>query len=279
MPISRMFAVLARARRVLEIADDRYIGLAAAGVAFFSVLSIFPALAAVVAIWGMVADPAEVAASLRSLADYLPPDAYDLLVAQVQGLVEAPAGRMGWATVFALLTALWAARAGMAALVAGINAVFATPRRSGIAHQITAMGLTLAMVLAALVALAAGVVVPLVFAFAPLGPFEATLITAARWLIVPLVTVLSIGLIYRYAPNVRGKRPPVLSWGLMIAVGLWLLASEGFSIYLANFANYNKIYGSIGAVAALLFWGYLSAYAILLGAVVNASLESKDPRQ
>lgn len=248
----------------------RRLGLIAAGVAFFGVLAIFPALAAVVAVWGMFADPQAVAASMADLAEFLPPDAFDILNAQVEGLVLAPPGRLGWATALSLGAALWSARAGMAALVAGVNAAFGTENRGGIRHQVAAFGLTLAMVAAALVALTAGLVLPLVLAWVPLGPFEASLLQLSRWSVAPLATIIGIGLIYRYGPNLGGRRPPLLSLGLAVAVALWLAASEGFSIYLTNFGSYNKVYGSIGAVAALLMWVYLSAYAVLIGAAVNA---------
>ena len=259
-----------QALAVWRYAEHRHIGLVAAGVAFFAVLSVFPGLAAIVTVWGMVADTGDVATTLEGLRAYLPPDAFDILSAQVNGLLAAPPARMGWATAFALVLALWAAKAGMAALVEGINAIFGSRRRSGLAHQIVSLALTLLMIAAALVALASGIVVPLGLAFVPLGPLETTLITAARWSVAPVITIASIGLIYRYAPNLSGPRVPLLSRGLVVAVVLWLAASEGFSIYLSNFSNYNKVYGSIGAMAALLFWGYLSAYAILLGATVNA---------
>jgi membrane protein len=266
------------ALRVWRLASERHIGLVSAGVAFFSVLSVFPALVAVVTLWGMFADPFVVAAQLEGLRPHLPPEAYDLIAAQVKGLVEAPSGRMGWTTLLALLVTLWTVRAGVSALVSGVNAIFGTAQRGGLSHEILSLVLTLVMLGAALAALAAGIAVPLLLAFAPLGPFETLVVTAARWSIAPLVTILSIGLIYRYAPNLEGARPRMLSPGLGVAVGLWLVSSEGFSIYLANFANYNKVYGSIGALAALLFWGYLSAYAILLGAAVNASLREGRPQ-
>jgi len=256
--------------RFIAILSERHLGLISAGVAFFAVLAIFPALAAVVAVWGMFADPQAVAASMADLAEFLPPDAFDLLDAQVQGLVQAPAGQLGWTTALSLGAALWSARAGMAALIGGVNAAFGTENRNGVLHQLAALGLTLAMITAALAALAAGIVVPLVLALVPLGPFEAGLVQLARWSIAPLATVLGVGLIYRYGPNLSGPRPPLLSPGLLVAVVLWLAASEGFSIYLSNFDSYNKVYGSIGAVIALLMWFYLSAYAILIGAAVNA---------
>lgn len=235
-------------------------------------LAIFPGLAALVALWGFVADPAVVADSLSDSAEFLPPAAFDVLQAQVGDLVTATPAQLGWTTALSLGAALWSARAGMAALVQGINATFGLENRSGAMHQLMALALTLALVGAALMALAAGIVVPIVLAFAPLGPFEAGLVTLARWSIAPLVTVLGIGMVYRYGPNVRGPRPPLLSTGLLVAVVLWLAASEGFSIYLVNFDSYNKVYGSIGAVIALLMWFYLSAYAILVGAAVNAVL-------
>lgn len=256
--------------RLNALASSRHLGLIAAGVAFFGVLSIFPAVAALVAVWGMFADRQVVAENMAGLADFLPPDAFALLNDQVMGLVGAEPASLGWTTALSLGAALWSARAGMAALVQGINAVFGQETRGGLHHQGVALMLTLALVGAALVALAAGVVVPLMLAFVPLGPFEAGLVRLARWGIAPLATVLGIGLVYRYGPSAPGRRPPLLSVGLVVAVALWLVMSEGFGLYLSNFGTYNKIYGSIGAVAALLMWVYLSAWAVLMGAAVNA---------
>lgn len=256
--------------RLNDLASSRHLGLIAAGVAFFSVLSIFPAVGALVAIWGLFADPQVVAETMADVADFLPAQAFDLLNDQVMGLVQAGRSSLGWTTAISLGAALWSARAGMAALVQGVNAVFALENRNGVWHQVVSLALMLAMVGAALVALLAGIVVPLVLAFVPLGPYDAAMIQALRWSIAPLATVLGIGLVYRYGPAVQGRRPPLLSIGLLVAVGLWLAMSEGFSIYLSNFGTYNKVYGSIGAVAALLMWVYLSALAVLIGAAVNA---------
>lgn len=268
-------ATFAAIRRVWYVADQRHLGLIAAGVAFFCVLAIFPALAALVAIWGLFADPHVVAANMADLAEFLPPQAFQILNGQVQGLVGAGAGRLGWTTIISLGAALWSARAGMAALVQGINAIFGQGNRGGLHHQAVSMALTLAMVGAAVVALAAGIVVPLVLAFVPLGLFESYLVAFARWSIAPLATIMGVALVYRYGPNVEGQRQPLLSLGLGVAVLLWLAASAGFSIYLSNFANYNKVYGSIGAVIALLMWFYLSAWAVLMGAAVNAVQNGK----
>ena len=244
--------------------------------AFFGVLALFPAMAALVTLWGMVADPQIVATNMAELAQFLPADAFALLNDQVLGLVQADPGRLGWTTAISVAAALWSARAGMAALVQGINAIFGQETRNGLHHQAVALGLTLAMIGAALAALAAGIIVPLALALLPLGPFETVGIKVLRWSLAPLVTILGIGLVYRLGPAPGGTRPRLLSPGLAVAVLLWLGVSEGFSLYLANFGSYNKVYGSIGAVAALLMWAWLSAWAILMGAAVNAVAANRD---
>ncbi|MDP2087594.1 MAG: YihY/virulence factor BrkB family protein [Gemmobacter sp.] len=256
--------------RLNDLSASRHLGLIAAGVAFFGVLAIFPAVAALVAIWGLFADRHVVADNMANLDNFLPRDAFELLNGQVMGLVEAEPASLGWATAISLGAALWSARAGMAALVQGINAVFGQETRGGVRHQVVALILTLAMVAAALIALTAGVLVPLGLGFVPLGSYEAGLMTLARWAIAPLATVLGVGLVYRYGPSAPGRRPPLFSIGLLVAVALWLAVSEGFAFYLSSFGTFNKIYGSIGAVAALLMWVYLSAWAVLMGAAVNA---------
>ena len=263
------------ARLAWDLSGRRHLGLISAGVAFFGVLAVFPALAALVALWSLFADPQVVAATLADIAPFLPPDAFDLLNAQVQGLVGAGRGQLGWTTALSLGAALWSARAGMAALVQGINAAFGQETRGGLQHQAMSLALTLVMVGAALVALAAGIVLPVAVAYMPLGPYDSALIGALRWSLAPAVSVLGIGLVYRYGPALPGPRPPLVSPGLAVAVLLWLAVSEGFSAYLANFGSYNSVYGSIGAVAALLMWSWLSAWAILMGAAVNAARDTR----
>ena len=264
--------------RAWDLSTTRHLGLIAAGVAFFCVLAIFPSLAALVAIWGVVADPHVVAANMASLDSYLPADAFALLDAQVQGLVNAGSGTLGWTTLISVLAALWSSRAGMSALVQGLNATFGEEVRGGIQHQVVAMLLTLSMVGTALIALAAGIVVPIAVEHLPLGPFESYLSWVSSLPIAPLATITGVALVYRYGANPHGGvRPPFFSVGLFVAVALWLAASEGFAYYLTNFGNYNKVYGSIGAMAALLMWVYLSAWAVLMGAAVNAAIEEPVP--
>lgn len=260
------------ARGIVRRTEDSRLGLIAAGVAFFGILAVFPALAALVALWGFFADPAIVATELEPLREILPPQAFDILAGQITALTSAPPGRFGWTTGIAVGAALWSARAGVAALVQGINAVHGVGNRGGIGHQAISLLLTLALIGVALALFAAGVIVPLVLALLPLGMFEQVLVRAARWTLLPAVTLVGLGLLFRYGPNLAGVRPRFLSPGLWLALGLWIAASEGFAFYLASFASYNAVYGSIGAVVALMMWLYVSAWAVLLGAALNAEL-------
>ena len=171
------------------------------------------------------------------------------------------------------LAALWSARAGVAALMEGLNATHRADDRGGVGHILASILLTLILVGVALVALAATIIVPILLAVVPLGPFFTLAVGIAKWVISLAVVLFGVGLAYRYGPNRSGPRSPWISPGLLLAVALWAAASVGFSYYIANFSSYNRVYGSIGAVVALLMWFYISAYVILLGAALNAELE------
>lgn len=283
LPFRRAFSFLRflRIRRPLRLfragyalwilVDDRELGLIAAGVAFFGFLAIFPALAAVIALWGYAADPAIIAQELALLADFLPTEAYVLLRQQVDGLLQANNRNLGWTTLFSTVLALWSARAGVAALIRGLNAIHGLPSREGIWHQVQALVLTFILVALALTAMALAVVVPLVIGFLPLGTIETLVLELLNLALGLCLVVAAVGLIYRFGPNRdKSKTHPLLTPGLLIALVLWVAVSRGLVLYFANFATYNQVYGSIGAVVALLMWFYLSAYAFLLGAAFDA---------
>ena len=257
---------------VWKTTNDRHLGLIAAGVAFFTMFAIFPALAAVIAIWGFWADPAVILAELESVRKLLPPEAFDLLQQQILDLVYANDSKIGWTTVLPLMVALWSARAGVAAMVQGLNAIHGVPNRNGLGDLVLSLVLTVALVGVSLVALVAVIVLPLVVAFVPLGPFAAQVLPLAKWSVMPAVVVFGLGLIYRFGPNRDPDHALKITPGIVLSLVLWLAASEAFSLYLTNFGNYNRVYGSIGAVIALLTWFYLSAYAVLLGAALNSTL-------
>jgi membrane protein len=249
--------------------DERNIGLISAGIAFYAMLAIFPATAAVIAIWGVVSDPAVIRDQLVLAERFIPPDAYNLLAGQINALINANDSSLGLTTAVSLIAALWSARAGVAALIQGLNAVYAVPNRSGLRHYLAALGLTFLLIGVALVALGCIVIFPILIAFLPPAMAPGWTFAALRWGLVIFVLVFSLGVLYRYGPNTSKARVGWLSAGVIFAVLVWSAASYAFSYYLSNFGNYNQVYGSIGAVIALLMWFYISAWVVLVGAALN----------
>lgn len=263
---------------MMDTMDRANVGLIAAGIGFFAALSIFPALAVVVMVWSLVADPVEVNRLLDLGAEVMPPDIHRMIAGQVRGLIAAGETTLGWATLLTLGFAVWSARAGVASLIRGLNAVYRTDHRQSIMRRyLAALGLTVALCGVALVAIAVVVVAPIVLAFLPLGPAAAWTAEAVRWTIGFAVVFAALGLCYRFGPNRRGARPAWITWGALVATLLWLAMSAAFSWYLSNFANYNEVYGSLGAAVALLMWFYLSAFVVLLGGAINAELDPRVP--
>ena len=266
--------LLAAALRLYRRTEQAELDLISAGVAFYGFLAIFPAIAAVIAIWGVVFDPSVIRTQVDLLKGFLPPEALLLVSTQVDALLNAPSSSLRLATVFSTLFALWSARAGVAALIRGLNAVHHLPNRAGHYHQLRALVMTLALVGLAMSAMTVAVIGPLLIAALPLKIDQ---VQTLHWLNLGLGLVLvvaAVSLAYRFGPNRLGPRPPVFTIGLLVAVVLWALAARGFVLYLANFPAYNRIYGSIGAVVALLFWLYVSSYAVLLGAAVDAERQA-----
>ena len=271
-----VIAMVLRLWRILVVvwttAGEKHIGLIAAGVAFFGMFGIFPGIAAVIAIFGLVADPVVISQQLVLMEGIIPPDAYRLLSAQVNGLITAGTDTLGWATVVSITLALWSCRAGVGALIGGLNAIAGQRMRNGIWQMVVAFLLTIALVALAIVALAVVVILPIVLAFFPVATSTAWLLEGARWLIALLVLMGGLSLLYRFGPARIETRGRWITVGAFVVVILWVAASAGLSYYLTNFASYNEVYGSIGAVIGLLLWLYVSAYLILLGAALNVAV-------
>ena len=263
-------------RAVWTIAGEKHLGLIAAGVAFFGMFGIFPGIAAVIAIFGLLADPVIIAEQLALMEGIIPPDAYNLIASQVFRLTTAPVDALGWATFVSIMLALWSCRAGVGALIGGLNAIAGQRMRNGLWQVIVALMLTGALVLLAIVALTVVVIVPIGLAFIPVANSTAWLLEGIRWLIALGVLVAGLSLLYRFGPARIGSRGRWITVGAVVVVVLWVAASAGLSYYLTNFASYNEVYGSIGAVIALLLWLYVSAYLILLGAALNVQVHGYD---
>lgn len=260
-------------KAIWNATGDRDLSLIAAGVAFYAMLSLFPGVAALIALWGYMADPAVIEAQMEPLARFLPREAFLLVDQQVKALIAANHSTLQWTTALSILVSLWSARAAIAAMIHGLDVIHGTTLRGGLGHTFAAILLTLVLIGVALVALVAVVVAPVLLALAPIGPWTAWTIAGLKWAAAVSVVVLGIVVMYRYGPNREKERAVFVSPGLVLAVLLWSGASVSFSFYLSNFGSYNQVYGSIGAVIALLMWFYISAYAVLLGAALNAELE------
>ncbi len=254
--------------QVMAMSDRTHMGLMAAGIAFFGMFAIFPALGALIAIFGLIADPMVVEEQVALLEDLMPPGASDLIADQVHRLVTAQTGTLGWTTVLSLLLALWSARAGVASLVQGLNAIHEIPNRGGILHAIVSILLTLSLIAIGLTGLFAVIIAPILIALAPVAYSTAWILEGVRWIVALTALLMALGILYRFGPNGRSR----MAWvtpGAVLVIIFWLGSSAGFSAYLARFDSYNEIYGSIGAVIALMMWLYISAYLVLLGAAFN----------
>ncbi len=255
---------------------DGHFGLIAAGVAFYAMFAVFPGIGAAVALWGLVADPGVITGYLTVAERFLPPDARTLIHDQVMGLITAPKAALGWTTLLSLAVALYSARAGVSALVQGLDVVHRARPRGWVRGYAVDFILTGALIAALFVALVTVVVVPILLSYITFGTFEAWLIKVLPWAAMFLLVLTCLSILYRFGPNVDGGfRSPWISVGVLVAALAWAGVSIGFSVYLANFNSYNAIYGSIGAVIILMVWLYLSVWTVLLGGAINAEIDEQ----
>ena len=273
--IGRLMLLWAAIRSALSQIGRNRLSLISAGVAFFAMLSIFPGLAALVALLSLIADPEVVVVQLEHVRELMPEDVYDILNAQIVGLVSTSSGTLGWAGAVSVAVALWSARAGVAALMQGLNAVYEKESRPTLRHFGLALLLTVALVGVGVVALMALVVAPLVLAFFPLAGMASVLAELVRWAVAIFIVLAGVGLLYRFGPNRRVRRSQAFTVGALFAVVSWALVSIAFSYYVRYFGSYNEIYGSIGAVIAMLVWLWITSFLVLFGGALNAALEAQ----
>jgi membrane protein len=256
-----------------EIGRDN-ISMIAAGVAFYGLLAVFPAITAFVSIWGLVADPAQVQQQFGAVRDIVPAEAWNLLNAQLLSVASSNATGLGWGVAFGIFVALWSAGAGVRALITALNIAYEEEEKRGfIKFYAVAFLVTLGLFVTALLSLVVIVALPVVLHFLPLGAVGDVLIRALTWVVLVALVIGGLGMLYRYGPSRSHARVSWVSWGAVAATVLWLLVSLAFQIYAANFARYSATYGSLGAVIALLMWFWISAFVVLLGAELNAEME------
>lgn len=252
---------------------DHNLSLISAGVAFFSMLALFPAIAAMISLYGFLSDPYAVQANLVLLEPLLPKEVYKIISAQVNTLLETSSSTLGITSVISILLAIWSARTGVFAMITGLNVVYRAPtRRNFFRRVVLAYLLTFLLIAVGIVSIAAVVIVPTIIAYFPIGPLASKAIHVLRLLIALSTILLGIGILFRYGPNLKKNRVRLLSVGSVVSALLWIAGSSLFSFYLSNFGKYNEVYGSLGAVVAMLIWFYLSAWVVFLGAELNAEI-------
>jgi membrane protein len=263
---------LAIAKRTAKEVKADQVPLLSAGVAFYALLSLFPAAIAGVSIYGLVADPTTVRDQIAQLTKMLSPETATLVGQQLIQVTSGAGGALGLATVVGILTALWSASSGMKALITGVNLAYdETETRKFVKLRGLALLLTLGAMVLVGVALATIVGYP---------PIADTLPTVLRWLVAILrfvilggLLVVGLAVLYRYAPDRDQPRWSWVSLGSGIAALLWVLATIGFAVYANFFGNYNKTYGALAGVIILMFWLFVSAFVVLVGAELNTEME------
>lgn len=244
-------------------ASSRQAPLLAAGVAFYAFLSLFPAMIAAVMLYGLVASQETVQRQSEDIADALPADAASVVTGQLESLTSTSSGSLGVGLVIALALAIYGASGGVGHLVTAINVMFGQrDRRNFLKQKAQALLLTLGAIIFLFIVI-------LLVAIAP-AVLDSALLGALRWLLVGASITLAIGVLFRIAPDRRHDSGPLISKGVLVASGLWIVASIGFSVYVDNFGSYAKTYGALAGVVVLLLWLWIGVYALLLGATVEA---------
>jgi membrane protein len=268
--------ILTRAWR--RIGADNH-SLVAAGVAFYAMLAVFPALAAFVSIFGLVADPQTVRQTAIQASAFMPPEAATLLLDALTALVNKANSKLNLALLVGLGIAVWSARTGIAALMTGLNIAYEEGEKRGfIKQQIVALSLTFGALIFAGVVVVALAVIPAAIAFLPFSEAQRTTLGLARWPVLAVLMMVGVAILYRFAPSRRQPQWRWISWGAALATAVWILASAAFSYYVSRFGSYDAMYGSLGAVIVLLLWFWLSALVLLIGATLNAESEHQTLR-
>lgn len=267
-------------KRVWGNSGEHDLSLLAAGVAFYAFLSFVPLLAALVMVYGLVADPSKVPDHMALVIDLVPADAARLIYDQLTQLTQSASKQKGLGLLVAMLVSIYGASRAAGAMITSLNIIYEERgRRSYVRGLSVSAALVGGAVLVAVFGLVAASMLSFASAWAAtLGNFAAAAVQLVTWLLAAVLCVLALGGMYRFAPNRADARWQWLSLGSVLATILWLLATVGFGFYASRFGDYDATYGSLGAVVVLLMWFYLSAYAVLLGALINAEAERQTAR-
>jgi membrane protein len=242
------------------------------GVAFFALMAIFPALATIVSLYSLFADPSAIPERLALLAGVVPASVIDLLKQEIVHLAQSKVGALSTAFVVGFLVSMWSANSGVAALFDAMNVVHGErEERSLMRFYVTTFAVTIGVIVFGLATLVG--VLPITFRWLGLGESAETLADILRWPGVLLLAMIGLSAIYRIGPSRSEARWRWVTWGSGLSAILLVCASMVFAWYVAAFDSYERIYGSLGAVVAFMTWLWLSVVIVLLGAEVDAAVE------
>jgi membrane protein len=262
-------------RAAIGFSEDRVM-TEAAGVTFYVLLALFPAVACFISIYGLFADPSKLTDQLQSLGGIVPGGGLDIIKAQVTSLTSSGHQALGVGAIIGLATSLWSANAGIKSLFGALNVVYhERETRSFLRFTLMAFAFTLGAIAFIILALLAVVIVPVVLNFVGLSSVTGTLLAILRWPFMLAAIGFALSLLYRYGPSRNRARWQWVSWGGAAAAICWVVASLGFSYYVANFGSYNKTYGTLGAAIGFMTWIWISTIVVLMGAELNAELEQQ----
>jgi membrane protein len=255
-----------------------HVSVVAAGVAFFGLLALFPAVAAFVSIAGLILDPDTVQEQLSTYTSALPEGAAEIVNDQATQVAESDSAA-GWGAVLGFVLALWGASKGVKTLMEGMNIAYGEKESRGfVMLNLVALALTLFLIVGLVIAVIGAIVLPALASVVTSAPWLTAVMRLVPWPVLLILAILGLAVLYRFAPSRESREWRWITPGAIVATVLWLLGSIALSIYVSNFANYNATYGALGGVIVLLLWLWLSAFAVLLGAELNSEIERETPR-
>lgn len=260
--------------RAWKQSSEDNVGILAGGVTYGVLLALFPALAALVAIFGLLADPAVIQQQMSALSGMVPGDTEKLVSAELQRLTSHSGSTLGIGAAVGFVLALWSASRGMSGMVSALNSAYGEKERRGfVTFNLIALALTVGAIFGGLIGIGLIAGIPAMIGVIGLGKTARWLVLILEWPLLIVLMMVMLAVLYRFAPDRDAPKWRWVSPGAVTATLLWIIASVLFTVYVSHFGSYDATYGSLGAIIVLLTWLYLSAYLVLLGAEVNAQSE------
>ncbi len=261
---------------LIEVKDEigaDYVGLISAGVAFYAFLAIFPAIMALISIYGLATDPHQIERQLSQISSMMPQEAFQILQRRIETFIQTYSNSLGVSTLIGIGFSIWSANKGTKSLFKGVDIAYDTVNDRGFFRQVL-LAFIFTVFGTILLALSMALIVgfPAMVGGLDLPANIEKLIGWLRWPVLAIIVTFFLCLIYQHAP---ARSRPALKWvlpGAIVSTVLWLLASWGFSFYVSNFASYGEIYGSVSAVVVMLLWLYITSFIVLLGAEINSEI-------